>query len=51
MDVDGEDDVGVPAGLYSTGRLQEDRGSKRYQRERQHRRSIDANEESRAGPS
>ena len=51
MDVDGEDDVGAPAGLYSTGRLQDDRGSKRYQRERQSRRSIDANEESRAGPS
>ncbi|KAJ3529492.1 hypothetical protein NMY22_g8978 [Coprinellus aureogranulatus] len=46
MDVDGEDDVGAPAGLYAAGRLQEDRGSKRYQRERQHRRSIDANEES-----
>ncbi|TEB35741.1 hypothetical protein FA13DRAFT_1811414 [Coprinellus micaceus] len=51
MDVDGEDDVGAPPGLYSTGRLQDDRGSKRYQRERQSRRSIDANEESRAGSS
>lgn len=51
MDVDSENDVGGTSGLYSTTRLQEDRGSKRYQRERQTRRSIDDREDARAGPS
>ncbi|TFK43762.1 hypothetical protein BDQ12DRAFT_709458 [Crucibulum laeve] len=54
MEVDSENDVGdgPPGGgaLYSTGRLQEDRGSKRYHREHP-RRSVDDHEDSRMGPS
>ncbi|PPQ66581.1 hypothetical protein CVT26_009481 [Gymnopilus dilepis] len=55
MDVDSDNDVGgdmPPSGsaAYASGRLQEDRGSKRYQREH-HRRSVDDHEEARMGPS
>lgn len=55
MDVDSENDVnegpGGSGGLYSTGRLQDDRTSKRYHREHAQRRSTDNHEDSRMGPS
>ncbi|KDR83994.1 hypothetical protein GALMADRAFT_236551 [Galerina marginata CBS 339.88] len=54
MDVDSDNDVGdgpsTGGTLYSSGRLQEDRGSKRYHREHT-RRSVDNHhEDSRMGP-
>ncbi|PPQ78207.1 hypothetical protein CVT25_015526 [Psilocybe cyanescens] len=53
MEVDSDNDVvDGPSGggsLYSSGRLQEDRGSKRYHREHP-RRSADTHEDSRMGP-
>jgi len=55
MDVDSENDVnegpGSSGGLYSTGRLQDDRTSKRYHREHAQRRSTDNHDDSRMGPS
>ncbi|KAF8165571.1 hypothetical protein B0H34DRAFT_793944 [Crassisporium funariophilum] len=54
MDMDSDNDVGDgPSGggsLYSTGRLQEDRGTKRYHREHP-RRSVDNHEDGRKGSS
>lgn len=54
MDVDSDNDVGdrppTEGAVYASGRLQEDRGSKRYQREHP-RRSLDDHEEARMGPS
>ena len=50
-DIDSDNDVGDgPSGLYSTGRLQEDRGSKRYHREHP-RPSVDNHEDNRKGSS
>ncbi|KAF9006609.1 hypothetical protein BDQ17DRAFT_1423470 [Cyathus striatus] len=53
MDVDSENDVGEGppgGGHYSSGRLADDRSSKRYHREHP-RRSSDNHEDSRMGPS
>lgn len=55
MDIDSENDVvdtSRDAGPYSSSRTSvQDRGSKRYHRERPHRRSMDAGEDNRVVPS
>ncbi|KAG2013328.1 hypothetical protein CC2G_010250 [Coprinopsis cinerea AmutBmut pab1-1] len=54
MDVDSENDVADSSrgtGHYSTSHSAEDRGAKRYHRERAHRRSMDGLEDNRVGPS
>lgn len=51
MELDSENDVAdgpAGGGVYSSGRPVEDRGSKRYHRE--HRRSVDNQEDTRMGP-
>lgn len=51
MEIDSENDVAdgpAGGGAYASGRPAEDRGSKRYHRE--HRRSVDNQEDSRMGP-